>query len=131
MARYSKDRGQRFISIGALGSFGQVPKNNGTGATTGAGDEVAFLDTFSGPGTAIDNVVTWDIVIGGSGGYTSFTINLERSMDGGATWRTVDTSTAITGEIRDVATKKSQLLRANVSAAVVASGAPTITVGIN
>jgi hypothetical protein len=121
---YGNERGRAFISIGALGDFGQVPGNNGSGATTGPGDAVGVLADFAT--FRINPNLTWEVLIGGTGSYTSFTINLEGSNDT-VNWYTLDTSTNVSGEARSVVNKPFRYYRLNVSAAVVNSGSPTIT----
>jgi hypothetical protein len=70
---------------------------------------------------------TWQTIIGGTGSFTSITVNLEGSLDG-VNWFQLDQSTNATGETRHIVNKPIRYVRPNVVANVVASGAPTLTV---
>jgi hypothetical protein len=126
MSRYSQERGSRFISIGATGSFGKAPNTTGTGNATGAGDEIGLMadaDTFRLPSN-----YSWDIVVSG-GTYTALDIRLQRSQDG-TNWSDVDSDTGAATIQRDVVNKPAKYLRANVITATVNTGSPQVTVGI-
>ena len=70
---------------------------------------------------------TWHLIVGGTGSFTSYTVNLEGSLDG-TNWAQLDQSTNAAGEMRHVVNKPVRYIRANVVANVVASGVPTLTV---
>lgn len=112
MARYSLDRGAVNISINGVN-------------TNGAGDEFAIVSTNR---QAPEAILSWQVIVSG-GTYTSININLEGSLDG-TNWFTLDSSTAIAGELRHVANKKVRFVRANKTASVTNTGTPVPTVSI-
>jgi hypothetical protein len=124
--RYANERGNRFISVGATGSFGATPACTGTGNATGAGDEIglaADAETFRLPAN-----YSWDIIVAG-GTYTALTVSLQRSQDG-TNWADIDSDTGGATIQRDVVNKPAKYLRAKVTTATVNTGTPQVTIGI-
>lgn len=126
---YSGERGQRFISVGATGSYGQVPPCSGLSASAGtAGNSVAFLPDKWGD---TPRRITWDTVMGGTGSFSAVSIDLEVSVDNGANWRVLDTSTAAAGEVRVVVNPPSGgAYRIKPNTLTIGSLAPRVTAGI-
>lgn len=122
MARYGNERGRAFISIGAIGDFGQVPNNNGT-QTNRAGDELGlsvdssfFHENFN---------ITWDYRITG-GVVSAISVSLQGSIDG-INFDTIDTGTNTSGESRSVANKPYAYYRSFLTSFTTSSGTPVIT----
>lgn len=143
MARYSYDRGSRFISIGAAIPAGTAdvntnttPKNNGAAASTGPGDELGLPPWYSG---TPPYHVTWDVRTRGAGGaaFSARVVNLEASTNG-SDWDVIDTNNDVTasgtgssGTSRTVTILSYKFFRANIpNAPVVGSGVPSTEVGI-
>lgn len=130
MARYSKDRGSRSISVGpaiasssALENSGATPSNPGT--TTGAGDEFVYIP---GAGQAYQYplTLTWDIVVGGTGALSALLASLQGSNDG-TNWTTADQSNSVTGESRQFPGGPYRIWRIFINTFTVGSGAPVVT----
>ena len=105
----SYNRGAIATSINAVAATGAV-----------IGDDFVFQYVNG----YLPSVYTWEILIGGTGSFTSFTVLFEISLDG-SNWYSADSQTA--AGIFSVSSKPSLYARCHISAAVVASGNPTIT----
>jgi hypothetical protein len=95
-------------------------------ATNGSGDEF---------GVSVKTVMelpymfSLQSVIGGTGSFTSFNINIEISLDG-LTWVLLGAMSTAGGEILRIVDTKFRFIRANKTAGSAASGAPTVAVYI-
>lgn len=132
MSRYSKDRGARSVSIGAVIASNSPLENAGTspanlGKATGAGDEFLYIP---GPGQSFQYPpnLSWDVVVGAA--MTALTVLLEGSDDG-VNWQTVDTNTSTSSSARAVANPGFRMYRANITVYTPTAGTPQITVGIS
>jgi len=132
MARYSKDRSTRSISIGPAIAKGQPGENAGTtptnaGTGTGAGDEFVYAP---GPGQSFQFpvAISWDFTFSG-GTFTALTIVIEASNDGG-TWTQIDTDNTGVAKAKSIANAEFKMFRANITTFTVATGAPVVTVSL-
>lgn len=129
MARYSKDRLARSISIGPAiqatspkENAATTPKNSGVGQ--GAGDEFVYVPLPSGGGQYPANL-SWDVSVVGGGG--ALVVNLEGSSDGFVTVAVVDTINNPAGGAKSVANPGFAMYRGNITTWI--NG--TVTVGIS
>lgn len=134
MARYSKDRSTRSISIGpalpvtyAGENAGRTPANPGN--TTGPGDEFAYVPGY-GHAFQFPVNISWDFNFTG-GTFTTLAIVIEVSNDG-VNWSSIGSadSTGV-GKAISVAVAGFRLFRANITTYSVASGTPIVTVGLS
>lgn len=123
MSTYSYESGQRFISVGAAGNYGNIPANPGN--TTGAGDSVGFVQRS---GSQLPTSFTWDVLISG-GTVSALNVTIEASSDN-TNWFTLDTSTNTSGEMRQITDTPARYLRAKIVTRTVATSTPIIEVGI-
>lgn len=132
MARYSKDRSTRSISIGPAIAAGQpnenantTPRNNGT--ATGPGDEFSYVP---GPGQSFQFpvAITWDFSFSG-GTFTALTVAIEASNDG-INWTQIDTDNTGTGKAKAIPNAEFKLFRANITTFTASGGAPVVTVAL-
>lgn len=94
-------------------------------ATNGSGDEFGVsIKTSVGE---LPYMFSLQSIIGGTGSFTSFNINIEISLDG-ITWVLLGAMSTAAGEILRIVDTKFRYIRANKTAGVAASGAPTVTV---
>lgn len=132
MARFSKDRSTRSISIGPAIPAGQPNENaNRTplnpGTATGAGDEFSYVP---GPGQSFQFpvAVSWDFSFTG-GTFTALTVVIEASNDG-VNWTQIDSDNTGLGKAKSIANAEFKIFRANITTFTVSGGAPVVTVGL-